>query len=466
MIQESLTWAAQKMSASLAPQNNTLNFYGISTDTRELSAGELFFCLMGERDGHEFYQQALDKGAAALIIDEKHQSLKEKIPPEKLIIVGDTLKALGDLAQAWRLRFDIPIIAITGSNGKTTTKELLHATLKTRYQVLATEGNFNNLIGLPKTLFRLQKNHQIAVLEMGMNDFGEIARLTEIAQPTHGLITNIGAAHLEKLQDLAGVAQAKGELFLGLSEKAIAIINQRDPWIANMETKARKIFVGTPQNKIWGEVFDGVPKSGRPLHLKIHHGSESFTLDLKFPGQHHLDNIILTIAVAEIFQISMKEAKQNLENFQLKASRLELIELDESHTLIDDCYNANPTSTTAALRTLSDLSGKAKSMAILGHMAELGSNTQTGHEEIGCEAAEQGIDYLIAIGANAEDTLQGALKAGFSKSCLRAYPSVDALKPDLKEMLKNFQWILVKGSRANHLENLVYWIKQEYQKEA
>lgn len=465
MIRQSLEWAAQNMGASSFPQGKNHTFHGVSTDTRELNEGELFFCLQGTQDGHTYANKALEKGAAAIVIDEQHTELQTQLLSEKVIVVSDTLRALGDLAQAWRKQFQIPVIAITGSNGKTTTKELVHALLRNRYQVLATEGNFNNLIGVPKTLFRLGAEHQIAVVEMGMNDFGEIARLTEIAQPTHALITNIGAAHLEKMQDLAGVAQAKGELFLGLSPQATAIVNVRDPWIAKMKTSAKKILIGTPETELWGEVFDGPPKPGRPLHFRIHQDKESYTLDLKIPGQHHLDNVLLALAIAKEFQIPIKEAKKSLENFQLKASRLELVEFDEGPHIIDDSYNANPTSMIAALRTLSDLKRQGKALAILGDMAELGASTQKGHEEVGREAAEQGIDYLIAIGQHAADTLRGAQEAGFSQSCLRSYPNIEKAKPDLEEMLKNFQWILVKGSRASHLENLIQWFKEKYQKD-
>ncbi|HEX5034843.1 MAG TPA: UDP-N-acetylmuramoyl-tripeptide--D-alanyl-D-alanine ligase, partial [bacterium] len=372
MIHGNFAWAAAAMKGRL--DGESLSFEGASTDTRELKPGNLFFCLIGQRDGHDFAEAAAERGAAALVVDAKH-SVTAKIPK---IVVEDTLQALGDLALAWRRKFPIPLLGITGSNGKTTTKELVKSVLQTQYRTLATEGNFNNLIGVPKTLFGLAEGDQAAVVEMGMNDFGEIARLTEIAEPTLGLITNIGQAHLEKLGGLAGVVRAKGELFAGLKPPAIALVNAADPKIAALPTPAKKVCYGQPDCGIWGEVRPTPSGDDRPLHLRVHFEDRSSDLAMRIPGPHNLSNVLAALAVARELKIPFEKAKAALEAFQPRASRMELLTLASGIRLIDDCYNANPSSTVAALKTLAGLKSGQASLAILGEMLELGTFTEEG----------------------------------------------------------------------------------------
>ncbi|MDX1386290.1 MAG: UDP-N-acetylmuramoyl-tripeptide--D-alanyl-D-alanine ligase, partial [bacterium] len=328
MINESIHWATHTMGGELIRGPGEGSFRGVSTDTRDLSPGELFFCLVGERDGHEFAPQAAEKGAAAIVLDRDHQDLEKTLAPSVAILrVPDTLRALGDLAQGWRRRFYIPLVGLSGSNGKTTYKELFRAILATRFSVLATEGNFNNLIGVPKTLFRLSPEDEIAVIEMGMNDYGEIHRLTEITEPSVGLITNVAEAHLEKLGDVQGVAKAKGELFAGLSPEANALVLESEPAVASIPTRAHRIPLGTRDTDLWGEVLNGSSPDPSLLKLKIHHGDRSDEVHLKLPGAHNLNNALLALAVGRFFKIPWEEAKKALEDFSGAPSRMELVHL-------------------------------------------------------------------------------------------------------------------------------------------
>lgn len=443
--------------------NLSARFCGVSTDTRELRAGEIFFCLVGERDGHSFAARAADLGAACIVMDEFHQATHSALPADaQVLVVPDTLRALGDLARAWRRRFSIPVLAITGSNGKTTTKELTAALLRRRYRVLATEGNFNNLIGVPKTLFRLSPEDEVAVVEMGMNDFGEIARLTEIAEPTFGLITNIGAAHLEKLGGLDGVTRAKGELFAGLNPEAVAIINTTDSRLAALPVSARVFRFGGKDTEIHGEVLPNPPGDPHPLHLRIFLGGQEMQLAMKVPGPHHLSNVLAALSVAKLLDIPPLEARAALEAFVPSASRMELVTLPSGRHLLDDCYNANPTSTTAALHTLAQLKEKNQALAILGEMLELGASSVEGHREVGRAAAKTGTDWLYAIGPHAEDILAGAREAGFPEQRQRAFSDTETAAEALSELPGEVKWLLVKGSRGVHLEKIVQRLKEKF----
>jgi UDP-N-acetylmuramoyl-tripeptide--D-alanyl-D-alanine ligase len=462
MIHETLQWATAAMHGKLHG-DPAAKFSGGSTDTRELAKGEIFFCLKAQRDGHDFAQDALRKECAALVIDRDHQSLLEKFPKgSQAIVVEDTLKALGDLAQAWRRKFSIPIIAIAGSNGKTTTKELTKAVLNTHFKLLATEGNLNNLIGVPKTLFRLGKEHEVAIIEVGMNDFGELARLTEITEPTAGLITNIGMEHLEKLGDLDGVARAEGELFAGLGPDATAIVNMEDARVAQLPTRAKKLGFGSTGSQIWGEVLNAQFKDHRPLALRVHIDQQEASLALQLPGPHNLYNVLAALAVGHYLGISLMEAKAALENFQPAPSRMEMVELTAGRKMIDDCYNANPSSTMAALQTLAQLKGKDEAMAILGEMLELGAYTATGHRQVGQSAAQEKIDHLLAIGEHAGEIRTGAEAAGMPPSAIRIFATPEEALASLASLPERLRWILVKGSRGIHLEKVVKYLKEHF----
>ncbi len=463
MIRENLSWACAAMGGETLSPRIHGEFRGVCTDTRQLQEGELFFCLMGERDGHDFAQQALEKKAAGLIVDQAHRdlavALSSKVP---CILVPDTLRALGDLAQAWRNRFSIPIIALTGSNGKTTTKEMIRHLLATRGHVLATQGNLNNLIGVPKTLFQLDPQHQFAVIEMGMNDFGEIARLTEIARPTHGLITHIGHAHLEKLGGIEGVQRAKGELFLGMAPTATIFVNLLDARVAQLPSPAHRESFGTTDSKLWGEVLSPDAAHPEQLRVKVNYLETPLELRLNFPGKHNLNNLLAALAVARHFHLSPEQIRSGLQSMQPVPSRMQVHAISPSRWILDDCYNANPDSMEAALNTLSQLKGQQKSAAILGEMFELGEHTPESHRDLGRLAANSQLDLLIAVGAHASEILSGAQAAGMPASHLFAFTDADEAKSNLKRVLPpDTGWILVKGSRGNRLEKIVNHLKEQ-----
>lgn len=460
MIEESLQWAAQMMGGSGDPLAPVGEFHGVCTDTRKLKPGQLFFCLLGNRDGHEFAASAIKQGASAIVIDKAHSVSDPQLKSLPHIMVKDTLFALGELAKSWREKFNIPIVALTGSNGKTTTKELLKAILDEDFETLATQGNFNNLIGVPKTLFRLEARHEIAVIEMGMNDYGEIHRLTQIVQPTVALITNIGQAHLEKLGDLTGVALAKGELFAELSEDALAFYNMKDPYIKKMTTRARRFLLGTPETKHWGELLPSDPHAPLPQQVKIHWDDKTHSLPLPLPGQHQLDNLVLAIGVGRHFGVSWVKIKRALKSLRPTASRMELLKTKQDKWIIDDSYNANPTSTAAALQAFAQLKGELPGMAILGDMNELGPASQRGHQEIGAKLGEAGIEFLIAIGQYAKETQAGALSSGIIPDHIRVFSNTDSFLDQGAPIFPDVKWILVKGSRTNHLEKVVSTLKE------
>ncbi len=436
-------------------------FTGVSTDTRTLKKGELFFCLVGDRDGHNFAAQAIDLGAGAVVIDRSHQATLGSLPSRaQAIVVDDTLRALGELALHWRKRFSIPVIAIAGSNGKTTTKELTKAVLETRLRILATEGNFNNLIGVPKTLFKLDATHQAAVIEAGMNDFGELARLTEIIAPTAGLITNIGMEHLEKLGDLDGVARAEGELFLGMAPETTALVNRLDERVSALPTRAQVVGYGSANDPVWGEVLASNGGNGKPLRLRVRMAREEITLDLELPGPHHLSNVLAALAVGSLLKIPAADAKRGLESFRPAPSRGQLLQLSSGRRLIDDCYNANPSSTMAALHTLAQLKSGSVGMAILGEMLELGETAKAGHRLVGESAAREKIDWVMAIGPHAEEIVGAARAAGMPANRLRSSPSTEQALQNLADFPPEVRWILVKGSRGMHLEKIVTFLKE------
>ncbi|MCP5467944.1 MAG: UDP-N-acetylmuramoyl-tripeptide--D-alanyl-D-alanine ligase [Deltaproteobacteria bacterium] len=457
MIKESLHWVLSSCAGRVLGQTLQKEFCGVSTDTRQIKAGELFFCLRAQRDGHLYLKEAIEKGCAAVVVDE--QFIQEHSPQESsvpLIVVKDTLQALGDLAHAWRLKFNIPVLAITGSNGKTTTKELIKTVLEEHFKLLVTAGNLNNLIGVPKTLFQLTETHQIAIIEMGMNHYGEIARLTEIAKPSLALITNVGKAHLEHFGSVEAIAKAKGELFAGLSSDAIAFVNVKDPLVAALATPAKKIPFGSLESQYWTEAADSQDPDLLALQAHVH--GQSNRLELRLLGEHNRQNILAALVIADHFGLSLEDAKSSLENFISVSGRMQLLKLKSGAYLINDCYNANPASMAAALKTLAHLRSKEdgqKALAILGEMLEVGEASENEHFQIGQLLADLGIEAMIAVGEHANSLLSGVQSISENFGDYLACSDNEAVKKILKDKFQDFSWILVKGSRGSHLEQVV-----------
>ncbi len=426
---------------------------GISTDSRNLTPGALFVPLRGEHfDGHDYLSHAAKNGAAACLSEEVVVGLSVPV-----VRVTDTLKALGDIAAACRLQLNGPLIAITGSVGKTTTKEMLATILEQIGPGLKTAGNFNNLIGLPLTLFNLEKKHQWAVLEMGTSAIGEIERLTEIAQPSIGVITNIGAAHLETLHGLDGVSRAKGELFAGL-RGGTAVINLDDPRVAQLPVAngVKRITYGLSEA---AQVrAESIVASEKGVSFELVMAGQSYPVQLSVTGRHNVSNALAATTAAIEMQVPVEKIVSGLDQFVSIAGRLDFYPLSGGGVLLDDSYNSNPLSATAALDALGILTGSGRSIAVLGDMLELGENSASMHQELGAQVARVA-DVLIGVGNFSADLCIGAKSAGMKSKQMTAVSDVVGAIKSLEKSQRPGDKILVKGSRGVHLEQLADILK-------
>jgi UDP-N-acetylmuramoyl-tripeptide--D-alanyl-D-alanine ligase len=428
---------------------------GISTDTRTLRPGNLFIALQGENfDGHDCLAAAAQKGAAGLLIRAatfgKAATLKKDLP---VIGVPDTLEALGAIAQSWRLRYPIPLVAITGSSGKTTTKELLAAIVARSRTVLKSTGNFNNLIGLPLTLLGLRAEHELAIVELGTNRPGEIARLAAIAAPDVGLITNIGPAHIEGLGSIEGIREEKGDLFRVMAGRGAAVINHDDDAVAILAERwrgrrvtfglksgadltARRIGGAAPEGVGFDIVIDGV---ATPVRLSI-------------PGRHNIMNALAAAATAKALGFDRHAIAEGLAAFRPVPGRTEIRRLGNGALIVMDAYNANPASVREALKTLEELRGAGTAFAVLGDMLELGEGAPELHGEIGAVLAETGVDAVFLKGTLSRFTAEGARKKGFPEERIIFFDAPGPVISDLRSRLRSGDWILVKGSRKMKME--------------
>lgn len=434
----------------------------LSTDSRTLLKGDFFLCLQGETfDGHHYISEVLAKGAAGIILQNNYfnpELFKDfEIP---VIAVEDTLHALGNMARAWRRKFSIPMIAIGGSNGKTTTKDMTAFVLASQYKTLATEGNLNNLIGVPKMLLKLDENHEAAVIEMGMNDFGEMARLTEIVEPTVGLLTNTGYEHVEKMKNLEGVAKSNAEMFEKLASGTLALVNADDDYIPKMQTKAYKISYGMEKT---ADIFcEKCELKDDGISLLVFFRGKRHSFDIPVYGKANSRNALAAIAVGLCLGIDAEKMRKNLIAYQGRTMRMELLKLKQGIQILNDCYNANPSSMQAALETLSFLKKSHPGLAILGEMKELGDFAEKGHRLVGESVARNGITRLISIGPFAKQMVESAVAAGMQgQACLavstqeEAFDKMLSWSPECKS-------ILVKGSRGARMEKVTEKLKEVF----
>ncbi|MDI7258701.1 MAG: UDP-N-acetylmuramoyl-tripeptide--D-alanyl-D-alanine ligase [Thermodesulfobacteriota bacterium] len=439
-------------------------FEGISTDSRTVAGGSLFIALKGPRfDGHHYAIEALEKRAGGVVIEEsKSGDIRwNGYRSQAVIAVKDTLHALGEIARDRRRKFGIPVVALTGSNGKTTTKEMISACLETTFPILKTKGNLNNLIGLPLTLLNLTGKERIVVLEMGMNVPGEIRRLTEIAEPDVGLITNIQKAHLEGMGSLEKIKEEKGALFRGMRKDGSIIVNQDDPRVVSLaeEFPGQKILFGIDQT---ADVM------AREICLKGSEGTsfililegEEAEISLPLLGRHFVPNALSAIATASLFGVGLEKAKEALERFRPFLMRMEIISLEGGKTLINDAYNANPNSMELSLETLSESRGEGRAIAVLGDMLELGDFTEEAHRELGRKVGELSIDLLLAMGEEAPVLVESAIRHGFEPKKAIVVESHSEAVSILKETIRKGDWILVKGSRGMAMEKIVQGLRE------
>jgi UDP-N-acetylmuramoyl-tripeptide--D-alanyl-D-alanine ligase len=444
-------------------------FTGVTTDSRDVPAGSLFVALLGERfDGHAFVAAARAAGAGgALVWGAAAGSLALALPGFPLVAVRDTLAALGDLAAAVRRARDLAVVAVTGSNGKTTTKEMLAAALASRGPVGKTQGNLNNLIGLPRTILGLDAGVRLAVLEMGMSRFGEIARMTEIARPHVGLVTNVGPVHLEGLGSIEGVRLAKLELLRGLPAGATAIVNIDDPMLHDgadgLAVHAVRVALadepgGRPAS---GRAADVVATPGEPsadgtMPLDIRTPAGRVALRLAALGRHQAMNAALAIAGALAAGARLEDAAAGLERFTPVGGRFERVRLGRGVLLVNDAYNANPASMAASLDTFCSLpvGPGADRIAALGEMRELGAETAARHRELGRRLAGLPIARAYVYGEHAADVVAGAREAGWPAGRATAMDSHEAIAEAIAGRLPTGSAVFVKGSRGAAMDRV------------
>jgi len=442
---------------------------GVSTDTRSLQPGNLFVALRGERfDAHDYLAEAAARGAHAAVVAEARSALRQAQggrPLETaglpLLTVPDTLYALGAIARLHRRRFAIPLVAVTGSNGKTTTREMIAAILGTMGPVLRNEGNLNNEVGVPLTLLGLGQAHRFAVIEMGMSHPGEIARLAAIAEPQVGVVTLAAPAHLEGLGSVEAVADAKAELYQGLPADGMAVANADDPrMLKRAEASGRRLLTFSARPERRGDVVVLEIQSQGADGLRFVLGIGNRELPVHIPalvGAHNASNAAAAAAAAVALGASDREIARGLREARPVGRRLRLETLPSGLRLIDDCYNANPASMSAALRTLSDLAAGGGSAAALGDMLELGAFEAEAHRALGEEAARGGVRRLAAFGPRSRLTAEAARAAG-----LPAFHTEDIqeLIGWVRAEVAPSDVLLVKGSRGMKLERLVEALKE------
>lgn len=439
---------------------------GISTDSRKIKKDDLFIALKGPRyDGQDFIQEALDKGACGALISRSRFTDPDICRGARgsrfTILVKDTLKALGQIAQYYREKFDLPVVAVTGSTGKTTTKDMIASILSKKFSVLKTEGNFNNEVGVPLTLFRLSREHEVAVLELGMSALGEIERLTRISSPKIGVMTNVGEVHLQYLGNIQRVALAKAELVYALGKDDVAILNIDDPYIRDMKKgiKARIITYGIREKaEVEAKEIENLREKGMRFTLRII--EESLSLHLRCLGYHNIYNALAAASAAYALGIKEEMIREGLSHFQPLAGRMRIIKIG-GLTILDDTYNASPKSFIAAIETLENLSSRGRKVLVAGDMLELGKRAPLAHKETGAYVAHSGIDTLITCGNLAGYIAQGAMEAGMKEKRIVSCRNKEETGERLSSLAKEGDTILIKGSRATGMEEIIQKLIRE-----
>ncbi|MGB9475402.1 MAG: UDP-N-acetylmuramoyl-tripeptide--D-alanyl-D-alanine ligase [Candidatus Udaeobacter sp.] len=446
----SLFQIAQLSGGSLSSGDGTIAVDTISTDSRTIKRGELFVALRGENyDGHNFVEATAIAGATGAIVD----SIWKGNVPENfaLIRAKDTLQAYQRLAANYRKSLPLSVIAITGSNGKTSTKDFAAAVLARRFQVTKTQGNFNNHVGLPRTILEASSRDEVAVWEIGMNHPGEIAMLSRVAAPDVGIITNIGVAHIEFMGSREKIAEEKGALAETVGADGTVILNADDPFSERIaaRTRGRVILAGTTAGTIRASEIN---QSGSATDFTILEGAHRCRAQLPVPGLHMVQNALLAVAAGRVFGLSLEECAAGLVAAPLTKARLQVKEI-RGVQFLDDSYNANPDSMKAALRTLVELDADGQRIAVLGEMRELGDESERAHREVGETAAGLRVDHLIAIGSVAASIAEAAKQAGLQNSSTVA--STAEAAELLTEVAAPGDLVLIKGSRLARTEQVI-----------
>lgn len=446
----SLEKIAQFAGGKLTGGSSGITVTKVSTDSRTVQRGDLFVALRGENfDGHNFIEQASRRGAVGAMVEEKWQGSAPR--DFALIRVRDTLIGYQDLAARYRQTLPLKVIAITGSNGKTSTKDFVAATLSRGFRVTKTEGNFNNHVGLPQTMLTASSGDEIAVWEVGMNHPGEIAALARLAAPDVAIITNVGVAHIEFMGSREAIAAEKGALAAAVGPHGTVILNADDSFSEPIakRTRAKVILAGIENGSVRAtEVSQGPTGS----EFTILEGAHRCRAQLPVPGVHMVQNAILAVAAGRVFGLSLELCAAGLASAPLAKARLQIKEIGGIQ-FIDDSYNANPDSMKAALRTLVELEADGQRIAVLGEMSELGEESERGHEEVGETAATLGIDQLITVGSIGAIMMRAAERAGLKKCTSVGTP--DKAADILAQEASPGDLILVKGSRSARMERVL-----------
>ena len=419
-----------------------VSFLGANMDSRKIQPGQLFIALAGERDGHDFIPMAMEKGAAAVLCSRPCGDIPA-------IIVKDTRLALGDIARAERKRIGMQVVGITGSVGKSTTKEMIASVLATTYRVEKTPANYNNDIGMPMAILSMPEDTQVAVLEMGMNHFREIAYLASIAQPNVAVIINIGTMHIEHLGSKEGILKAKMEILEGMREGGKVILNGDDPllWTQRNLSHMKLSFFGMENNQCTVRADELLEEPGY-IRFRVTADSDAFPVELNLEGKHYISDALAAVNAGLAMGVEPVKIQESLSQFRNMAGRQEIFTA-KGCTIIKDCYNAGPESMAAALEVLGKKEGRH--VAILGDMLELGACTQAEHYRVGRIAAEKA-DILLAFGPNGTRTTIGAITGGMSETKAMAFEDRDKLITVLRRMVKPGDTLLFKGSRGMRME--------------
>lgn len=447
-LQQAADWCGGLIDSKYAD----VAFLGANNDTRKLEPGQLFVALQGARDGHDFIPAALEKGAAAVLCS-------RKVGDYPAIIVEDPRKALGDIARGERQRIGMKVVGVTGSVGKSTTKEMISTVLSTTYQVSKTPANHNNDIGMPMAILAMSEDTQVAVLEMGMNHFGEIAYLASIAQPDVGVITNIGTMHIEHLGSQEGILRAKLEILEGMQKDGRVILNGDDALLWNLHDELGMDFTYCGvQNPECGCRSTDIQEEPGLLRFQVSYGEQSFPMELSLEGIHYVSDALSAVAVGMAMNVKPEDMQRALAQFRNMAGRQEIMEA-KGCTIIKDCYNAGPESMAAALTVLGNKSGRR--VAVLGDMLELGVCGPAEHYRVGRIAAEKA-DMVLAYGPNSGRVVSGAITGGMPDVRAKAFEDREEIAAAMKRMIKPGDVILVKGSRGMRMELILeQFLKEE-----
>ncbi|PIV39006.1 MAG: UDP-N-acetylmuramoyl-tripeptide--D-alanyl-D-alanine ligase [Candidatus Omnitrophica bacterium CG02_land_8_20_14_3_00__42_8] len=431
---------------------------GVSTDTRKIKSGELFVAIKGGNfDGHSFILDAVSKGAGGVLVQEGGiTNANFKLPDVSFISVKDSIRALGDIGNFHRSRFNIPIIGITGSNGKTTTKEMIAAILSKKFNILKSFGTENNNIGVPLTLMRLNGGHKIAVLEMGANHLGEIRRLSEIARPTMAVITNIGPSHLEYLEAVDTVLKAKLEILEYMDKDGKLILNADDDGLRTVKTTPMTVWFGFDKEADF--YADKINLEPDGINFRL---NGKWDISLGVLGRHNVRNALAAIACVWDFGVSIDGIRDALKEFKVPNMRMEVKRFGDIK-IINDTYNANPQSMKQAIEALRDMATEGRKVLFAGDMLELGTFSGRFHHLVGKQAAESGIDLIVAVGKLAEHIAKGAQEAGMSQRKIKLCAVTKEACEKIAGLIKKGDTILVKGSRAMKMEVIVNELELQF----